>query len=338
MMGNSVIVNFSNNGQAAEYVVENATLASEFGGDLIGSSTISSNVSGGSFGAEDPLVESKFSDTGSFDEAYYFGVTTWNSVKNISVAVSGNHSVLFIAENFVQADLDFSGVTETVELRILNGKRGNYLTGEGDDRILLTSATNSTDWSNKHHISTGSGDDIVLIENGDKTGNHKIIKYTDGQFTTIEADLGSGDDVYGSDHGVATMDHVAGGKGEDVISTGAGADILEGGEDRGVVIEESDTLYTLLAKGDVLSGGADADTFVYTTSNGFDLIGDGFDHILDFSEEDVLVMNLHDGDVVSTKTATLVSGEDALTGTMVSVNDQAAVFLQDFFNSAEIFV
>lgn len=336
-MANTVLVNFSNDGQSADYILENATLESEFGGDLIGSSALTSNVSGGSLAAADPAVMSAYSDTGSFDEAYYFGVTTWNSVKNVSATVYGDKSVLFIAENFVQADLDFSGVTDTVELRVYNGKRGNYLTGDGDDRIIITSATNSDDWSNTHKISTGAGDDIVLIDNGDKTGNHKIIKYTDASHTYVEADLGEGDDVYGADDGVASMDNVKGGKGEDTISTGAGVDTIEGGEDRGVIIDEGDELYTLLAKGDVLSGGANADTFVYTTSNGFDLIGDGFDHILDFADEDVLVMNLHAGDVVTTTTATVVSGEDTLTGTMVSVNDQASIFLQDFFNTAEIF-
>ncbi len=336
-MSNTVIVNFGNDGQADRYVVESVVLQSEFGGDVIGSSNASTDVSGGAVGGEDPLVSSMYSDTGSLDEAYYYGVEEWNAVKNISAYASGSNSMLFIADNFVNADIDFSNVTDTVELKVFNGKRSNILLGEGDDRIELSTATNKASWSNEHRIDTGDGDDIITVHSGDLSGG-AILNYVDGSLTTIVAHLGDGDDVYGTDDGILTKDTVFGGKGEDVIFTGGGNDVLAGGEDRGIVIyDDVDDLYRILAQGDVLQGGAGADEFIYTTSNGFDELGDGFDHIVDFADEDVLTLNTQPSDVVTTEEVTVVQGADTFTGTMVFVNDDAAVFLQDFTNTSEIF-
>lgn len=348
-MQNTVIVGFSNNGTSAHYVVDNTTLATELGlpaTSVLGSTAITDNVTGGALsdpyivpavpeltGPIDGIVDAVYaSSLKLYDEAYLFHADGWNQVKNITVKASGENEMLFIADNFVQADMDFSEVSASVTLLVYDGKRGNYWMGEGDDRIVITSATNNADWSNTHIIHTGGGNDVVVVGHGDDALiADTIVNYTDARFTTVSADLGDGNDLYVSGPAIFSTDNVKGGAGSDIISTGGNNDTLEGGLDDGDVFAVSDDLYNLLAAGDILSGGADADKFVYAT-------GDGFDHIVDFEDADVLQLLLGGGDTVATHEATLHTASGDLTGTMVLVNDTAAVFLQDYTNAAEIFV
>ncbi len=199
-MSNTVTVGFSNDGKSTHYVVDNASLASTLNvGNTLGAAAISANVTGGAIanpyevektqftGPIDGTAIGAYTTAGSMDEAYKFTANGWNLVKNITVKASGNDSILFIADNFVQADMDFSGVNNDVELRIFDGKRGNYLTGNGDDRIVFTTATNNADWSNLHKISTGGGDDIVSVDKGDASlKGSTIVSNVTGSGTFVE--------------------------------------------------------------------------------------------------------------------------------------------------------
>lgn len=343
-MSNTVKVGFSNSGQAAHYVVENNALSSEFGvAHILGAASVTANVTGGAitdpYSVDGGTVNGMYTPIGSYDEAYRFNAIGWNKVKNVTVTAEGDDSILFIADNFVHADMDFSKVNNDVDLRIYDVKRGNYWTGDGDDRILVTTASNEATWSNTHKISTGAGDDIVTIDKGDAnmiatTGVNDV----SGKYSIVEADLGEGNDIFRSNNNVASRDIVKGGKGNDTIYTGAGDDTLYGGEDSGVVVTLSDTLYRILAEGDVLFGGTGKDKFVYQAGDGFGFIGDGFDHIVDFEDHDVLELLLNPGDTVETHIATVQTAAGDLTGTMVTINNEASVFLENYTNEANIFV
>ena len=351
-MSNNVTVGFSNGGQASHYVVDNATLASELGvvsGSILGSTYITENVSGGALSDPYLLPGTSLSDGGtvsadyttvsSVDEAYRFISSGWNAVKNITVHAEGDSSILFIADNFVQADMDFSGVTNTVELRIFDGKRSNVWTGDGDDRIEITTATNGAGWSNLHIVHTGDGDDIVILKKGDLSLDG--VTTVDGHYTTVEADLGAGNDIYTSTNdNLRTVDKVDGGFGNDTIFTGDGNDIITGSEDHGAVFQVSDHLYDLLAEGDRLFGGAGHDTFNYSNGDGFGIIGDGFDHIVDFSTDDIVVLDLLNPgtDTVETQIATLHTAGGDLTGTMILINGEASMFLENYTDTSDIFV
>jgi hypothetical protein len=351
-MNNTITVGFSNNGQSSHYVVDNAFLAGEFVVDaILGSTFVSENVTGGVFNPPYTIpgttvavggdVVTDYTTTSSEDEAYKFEADGWNKVKNITVEGDGVNSILFIADNFVQADIDFSSVTETVELRIFDAKRGNYLTGDGDDRIKITSATNDSGWSNLHNIDSGDGNDIVILGGGDDALlTTSIVNFTDGRFTTVIADLGNGDDVYSSTNdALRTLDDIDGGNGNDSIFTGDGDDTIEGGEDSGTLFEISDNWYELVAQGDRLFGGTGSDEFIYNAGDGFGLIGDGFDHILDFEDTDVLTLHLQGvDDTVETELATLQTAAGELTGTMVSINGDASIFLEDYASIVDIFI
>ena len=340
---NEVLVSFGSEGQPEHYLYQNEALADQFGGDVVALDNTPDNVTGGIFTANDPNVDEQYSSDVAYDEAYFFSAFGWNIVKNISVAVSGDKSILFTVDNFVHADMDFSQVRNDVELRILDAKRSNVVTGCGDDIINITSASNSDYWSNTHKIETGAGDDIVTIGYGEEALLHYTpVNFIDGRLTSVEVDLGKGNDTFKALDGVLSEDTIFGGKGNDTISTGNGDDTIEGGKDKACIFEICDDFYWLLAGGDTLEGGAGADTFIYNTYEETTRWGkqkdDGFDHILDFSDEDVLVLNLQDGDVVETQEATVGSFGGFHNGTMVSINGEAAVFLEDYTNASEIFV
>lgn len=349
-MANNFTVGFSNDGVNTHYVIDNTALAAAFGvADVLGSTAITANVTGGALTSPydvpavdmdtNGVVDAAYTTSGSYDEAYFFTAQGWNFVKNITVKAEGDKSMLMIGTRFVHADVDFSKVTDDVNVQLKDGKRSNVLTGEGDDRVYISSATNKEEWSNIHKIKTGEGNDMVTIDVGDNAlKTSSIVKFTDGRYTSVEADLGKGDDVFYSNNNVKSKDTVWGGKGSDTIYTGAGNDVIYGGEDNGAIVDHGDALYTLLAKGDTLYGGTGADKFKYSTSDGAGFIGDGFDHIVDFANEDVLQMTLHGSDVVTTESATVQTTSGNMTGTMVSVNGNAAVFLEDYFNTAQIFV
>ena len=362
---NEVEISFTNAGLSDHYVVENTHLASELGvASVLGSPTVSDNVTGGdiedtyivptsadnSIGNPDGgIVEASYSKGWCYKEQYYLKAEGWNDTKNVSVAVSGEKSIKFVVDNFVQADMDFSGVDANVFLAALDTKRGNYLTGDGNDIIKITSATNSTIWSGTHKIKTGAGNDKVIIKDGDEDlVDSTIVTFVDGHFTTVEASLEEGNDLFyardaetrdivdggtGNDrlYGGGGDDELYGGSGRDKLYGDAGDDYLTGGEDNGSAVDLGAGVYDLIARGDKLSGGDGADHFVYET-------GDGFDHIIDFEDADVLDLLLSGTDTFSTEAATLQTNHGDLTGTMVTVNGDAAVFLENFFNDAEIFV
>ncbi len=348
-MSNNVNVSFSNNGQATHYVVENTNLADSFdvnGSSILGSTYISDDVTDGDFD-ENPYtipasvyasggdVLAEYLASSEFFESYSFVAEGWNNVKNISVTAEGTSSIFFIADNFVHADMDFSGVVNDVFLQVFDGKRGNYITGEGNDFIQITSSTNNSGWSNLHQIDTGSGNDTVLIAAGDDALiDTTIVNYTDGRFTTVKADLGEGNDVFSAGgEGIMTADYVDGGTGNDNIFTGAGDDVIDAGEDDGILFQsETDALiYEMIAFGDTLGGGDGADEFLYST-------GDGFDYVIGFSAEDILTLDVAETDVVTTEIINLQNGSSLTEGILVSVNGDGGVFLENYVDTTDVFV
>lgn len=348
-MSNTITVGFSNDGKSTHYVLDNNSLASELGlmiGSVLGSAFITENVTGGLLSdpyfippspkATGGIVDADYTTVSTYDEAFRFIAQGWNNVKNIAAQASGDDSILFISDNFVQADLDFHDVHNEVELRILDVKRSNILTGDGDDIVRITSATNNSGWSNLHIIHTGDGDDLVVVGKGDAALiPTTLVNFVDGRFTTVEANLAEGNDTYTSsnDH-FKSADHIHGGTGSDRIFTGDGKDVLYGDYDFGAVSKNSPGDYHLDSVGDTLSGGAGQDQFHYSNGDGFGYVGDGFDHVLDFTTEDIVILDLNSvSDHATIETATLHTDAGALNGTMLFVNDQAAMFLENFFGT-----
>ncbi|MDA0967529.1 MAG: hypothetical protein O2970_11310 [Proteobacteria bacterium] len=357
-MSNSITVGFSNAGTSQHYVLENQSFANQLGvSTVLASSSVTDNVSGGAL--SDPyyvpetewsipggFVEAEFFNKfGSTDEAFFFRAEGWNKVKDVSIVAEGDALINMTVDNFVHADLDFSNVDNEVTLNILDGKRGNYKTGDYNDKIRISSATNDSGWSNKHVVDSGAGDDVIVVFKGDNSLIYStIVNYTDGHLTTFDVRMGSGNDVFYSAVGFSSMDYVHGDDGNDIIASGggndkifgdAGNDVLIGGEDTGQINEIAENEYELINNeyelinyGDILSGGVGSDVFYWQP-------GDGFDYITDFSESDVLIIDSED--FVETAVATVHTDSGDFTGLMISVNNIESLFLQDYFNDTDIF-
>lgn len=180
----------------------------------------------------------------------------WNSVKNASV-LSDEAGRVTLA-GFVHADVALGGGGDS-SVVLYGAKRGNVLTGGGDDTVTIEAASNVYAWVNEFRVATGDGDDAVVVRALDiaaaaaadatfaaTASDAGAFAGTDAASVVI-ADLGAGDDTF-----VAlgeSADRVSGGGGEDIIRAGRGADVL--------------------------AGGAENDLFLFAA-------GDGRDTILDF--------------------------------------------------------
>ena len=164
---------------------------------------------------------------------------------------------------------------------------GDYLDGRGGDDTLHGDAGDD-------HIHGGAGNDTVAGDDGDDI----VYGYIgDDEMTGGTGDdsliAGDGDDALDGGEGNDTL---LGGYGDDTLIGGAGNDNLQGSEGDDLIdgvtgedtaekdyLNGSEGRDTLIGNdGDVMSGGADSDRFE---------IDSGTVSIMDYSDEDVLVLN-----------------------------------------------
>lgn len=144
----------------------------------------------------------------------------WNSVKNARALSDTAEALVF--DGFVHVDAAV-GLTDTEgsAVLVLGAKRGNVVTGAGDDVIEIATASNTQDWSNTFRVASGAGDDTILITGFDRDLLDRTPTYTEGpgasletsgRFATLIVDAGAGDDV------------IQAGRGRDLLIGGEGAD------------------------------------------------------------------------------------------------------------------
>jgi Ca2+-binding RTX toxin-like protein len=163
-------------------------------------------------------------------------VGAWNSVKNGSFLSDEAGRVTL--SGFVHADVVMGGGGDS-EVTVVGAKRGNVVTGEGDDTVVVQIATNVFGWVNEFRIATAKGDDTVVVgaldvaaaaAGGDatfaSTANNAGAFTGDDAKSLVIASLGSGDDSFAA-LGLS-RDNVNGGVGADTINAGRGADTLTG--------------------------------------------------------------------------------------------------------------
>ncbi|WP_304622045.1 VWA domain-containing protein [Roseomonas cutis] len=249
--------------------------------------------------------------------AHAFDATTvWNAVKNAQ-AVSDTAESLRL-DGFVHADVVLGGTAgEGSVVEILGAKRGNVVTGAGDDTVTLRMLTNGADWSTGFRISTGAGDDTVVL-----TGLDLAAKRAEGDVTYLGGapggtsysssgdtqssftDLGAGNDRF-TGHG--SRDTAAGGSGNDRLDGGGGDDVLAGGDGQ-------DTLLGGTGR-DSLSGEAGQDSLFG---------GDGDDTLLGGEGNDTLVGGNGADSLVGGDGTDTVAYAGAPTGVVVNLADPAA--------------
>ena len=160
----------------------------------------------------------------------------WNSVKNGSFLSDEAGNVTL--SGFVHADVVLGNGGDSSVL-LHGAKRGNVLTGGGDDTVTIEAASNVHAWVNEFRVATGRGDDTVVVRALDTAAaaatdaTFAATTSGAGAFTgsdasaAVFAELGAGDDVF-----IAlgeSADRVSGDGGDDILRAGGGADVLAGG-------------------------------------------------------------------------------------------------------------
>lgn len=161
----------------------------------------------------------------------------WNSVKNANFL--SDTAARLTLSGFVHTDVTLGDGGDSV-VQLVGAKRGNVVTGSGDDMVLVDAATNLYAWVSEFRIATGRGDDTVVVRPldtdaaaaaGDVTfaataNGAGAFAATDAAIRVV-ASLGGGDDQFFGQG--LSRDRVNGGSGDDVLQAGGGEDTLAGG-------------------------------------------------------------------------------------------------------------
>jgi hypothetical protein len=198
----------------------------------------------------DTLVQASPFDPMSNRIGYLFAPTGgWNSVKN--AAARSDFAIDAWFRGFVHVDLALGstaiqvGVLSGSNVLIEGAKRGNVITGAVDDSVRIAMLSNGPGWTNDFRISTGAGNDTVVLGGlsadrlatapYDRPENTTGAFDTSGRWTRTATDLGAGNDRF-LGHGSA--DTVIGGPGNDVGVGRGGNDVWQlGGRSGGYSIE-----------------------------------------------------------------------------------------------------
>lgn len=128
----------------------------------------------------------------------------WNAVKAVDIADPDGGDVH--VANFVDVRIHLGGDRDN-RVTIDDVKRGEVITGDGNDTVIIDTVTNipaNAEWSTTMRVVTGAGNDIIAF-----TGDRRL--------TVLDADGGAGND------------RITGGNGDDTIRGGTGDDVLVGG-------------------------------------------------------------------------------------------------------------
>lgn len=137
----------------------------------------------------------------------------WNTIGFKSLNVNGSYDYQTVS-NFVDVSIVNTNLSGAF-IDIYDAKRGSVITGDGDDIVNLSLKSNSASWSNQFLISTGNGDDEIVVTNS-----------LNSQFTALNIDSGNGDDIVDISGVANALDGV-----ERDINGGDGNDILYIGND-----------------------------------------------------------------------------------------------------------
>jgi hypothetical protein len=126
-----------------------------------------------------------------FGSMTYAYVDVWNKIGYKEVQINNDSDFLLI-KNFVDVAITNTNNNGAV-IDVIDAKRGNITTADGDDTIEITTFSNSASWSNTFNIDSGAGNDSITL-----TASTKVpTGYTtaNSQYTSFNIDAGAGNDT-----------------------------------------------------------------------------------------------------------------------------------------------
>jgi len=165
----------------------------------------------------------------------------WNVLKNVQAIDTAAANLRFDGFAHVDVSVGTGDACGGSSIEIVGAKRGNVVTGGGDDYVSISTLSNDPFFVQDFRLNTGKGNDCVVVTPldlaaeraaGDTTFDRVRLdagEYSwdvSGRRQTVIADLGEGCDSFRATG--ATTDIVSGGRGRDVLMTGAGDDVLNG--------------------------------------------------------------------------------------------------------------
>jgi hypothetical protein len=293
----SLKAEFGNGGRAAPYEVAGSFTnnVTAVGGSLTAPEyiVVSKVAKGGEVEGTGSGGTVKFTNNGSNEFTLEAGtgtgnnfVTGWNTVKNVDIKSETNQTVTL--KNFVQADVNLvngGGSKVTIE----NAKRGDIVTGNGDDTINIEVLSNGAGWSNTFTVNTNGGVDRITFDEGRPVGNGSFTE--DGKQTTVIINAGDGGDTIDLEFISVKSALITGGTGADTIYLGDGKETLIYAQGDGV-----DTVYNFDKTADKIDVSSIAQYYAVAVNNTNDAYIGIYDKGTDLTSntDDTLVMKLYD--------------------------------------------
>ncbi len=182
----------------------------------------------------------------------------WNGVDNKEISIDESADYIRV-DNFVDVEIINSAEDGFSHIEVLNVKRGLIDTSatDSDDSIVIGVNANNNHWSNEFEITTGEGNDTVLMTDVARSG-----------YTDLDINTGEGNDTIdlADLHAAASSDqvrHVDGGTGLDVLVTNGDSVLqFEGIE----VVEGQGFEQTQILNSDLIADNADLELGLVMTN------------------------------------------------------------------------
>lgn len=152
----------------------------------------------------------------------------WNDVKNVQAIASSAEKLFF--DGFVHVDVMVgTGTTDGSVVTLQGVKRGNVITGAGDDVVAVAMVSNdpTQSWTEDFRIATGAGNDRIMLG-----GLDVAAEIAAGDITYVRSIVGQ-KEIFSS--GVGRTSWIDAGAGDDLVRGWDSRDNIIGGTDNGRV-------------------------------------------------------------------------------------------------------
>lgn len=203
----------------------------------------------------------------------------WNADSQKELRIDASNVDVQVSD-FVDIDINLESSYTDLTIEVNNSKRGEVSTGSGDDNILIALETNKASaygWGNDISVDSGHGNDSIYLTDNQNS-----------QYTSYQIDAGSGNDTINVSD-VAKNDNADDSAYERSIDAGSGNDTVYGSDGNEYIIggDGQDTIYAgdglnIIDGGndhDIIYGGSDID--IIDGGNGDDIIytGEGYNTV-----------------------------------------------------------